>query len=1051
MYKILHVTLEYIYGIGGIKTVVNGLVEALHLKGVNNFVVTPFYDFFNIKYNNNEIKPIATIEHIYNRILHKSIIFQANKQSNIIHYLIQPSKNSPVKKIFDVGDPLNIYQAFQHSEPQFRIEYFNSAIASLIHNKNMPKFDIIHNNAWHTTLSACLIKEFKSTPIPKIISTVHMLSHDQGKIIKKNQIINTLKSVGLPVIHKFLDPNHNFNQMYLGLQYSDQVITVSQGLTKDAISDKSFGLNQIFNKLKQENRLHGITNGNNIINWDATLIQNLGEYALSEHIIDDKIKLKKYLCNQYLQLNNKFHKPWYLYVGRFSEEKGVDMLPHALEAINQQDGNLIIMGTYASKTLENLITTLKFSKNVIVIDNMQEQLAIGKYFRAACEFTIIPSYIEACGLVPMEAMASCSIPITSDVQGLPDTIISLINNVETGSGFIYENDINNKENNLKNIINIAYNNYVNWTQQNKINTLLSRLQKQAYQYDWNHTASDRYIELYHHTIQQTAANSPLINYKQPIINILHVALEYREATLGGLGAVTTQILAAQNKFILTENQESCQTIFNASIITPYYSIFEHLLTIHILDIKHIYNNQEVISSIYLHINNNNKHYLVKSCLFDLFKINNPTEIYSTLPNNTFIERIKYFNSAVAAFVNYNKFCINHPKPNLLQMHGWHTTLTAKLLVEYYLNISLKTIFTVHINTNDRGTYKGVELAGIGLEFPNNYYVLKQIGVNYADYIITVSPNLLEECYAINPHDCREIVFLKKAFLKAKLTYKITSILNGIDYKKYCYIKKIQINTVLNPLDIVAKKQAIKERLATELSSTSKYTIDSQLPVILYIGRFSAEKGIDTFKTIIKSLEKKAVFYALGKAIHNDILKMLLNNNIKHNVFITDDPKEQKKYGELMRACADFIFVPSHAEACGLMPMEGCANGSLCITSGVGGLQNTVTPFVFDHENNTFTGNSFIYEDYNLDSLNNTINAVLNLWENLTNLQKNEIHNKIIQDGKKFDWLTENGSIHQYLNAYNKLLLFQDKKRPKSHLRPSANDSTRHAPIYRPTY
>ncbi|MGD0465676.1 MAG: glycogen/starch synthase [Gammaproteobacteria bacterium] len=1036
MPNVLHITLEYNCGVGGIKTVVNGLLPALQKKGINIFVATPYYDFFKDLFNQThvEAKPVTTITHTYKKILHTSIVYQVNSsvdnnQTYVTHYLIKPIHNSPIEKIFDVGEPQNIYQAFDYSEPQNRIEYFNSAIATAINNHSLDSFDIIHTHAWHTALSACLIKEFKqntwtySIP-PKIISTIHMLSNDQGKLISKKHIADTLSSVGLPLNQKFLDPNYNLNQMYLMLQYSDQVVMVSNGLVRDALSNKSYGLDTIFKKLKREDRLHGITNGNTIRNWDATLPENLENYAFKSSIVEGKLKIKEFLACKYPKLNNKFNNIWYLYVGRFGEEKGIDMLPHALETINKHNGNLIIMGTQVSKIPNQYVNDLKQKDNVIVIDTMQEQLKIGKYFRAACEFTIIPSHVEACGLVTMEAMESCSIPIVSNVQGLPDTVISLINNMDTGTGFIYEDDTAHNIDNLKNIIDIAYNYYVAWRCENKLNKLFFRLTKHAYSYDWNNAPSNNYLNLYQQTIKQGSATSPHIHTAQPTINVLHVALEYAEATLGGLGVVTTQMLDAQNKFRLNDNPEA---IFNASIITPYYSIFNHLPVKHITNIKHIYNHKEVESSIFLVVGNHNKHYLVKPFLSNLFKINTVSDIYANSYNSTFIERLKYFNSAVASFVNCRQDCTNHPDPSLLQLHGWHTSLVAKLLTDYYANTSIKTIFTVHINNNDRGTFNGAALAGIGLSFSKQDYILKQIGVSYADQVITVSPELLTECSSIDPKDPKEIIILKKAFLRAKLTNKLIGILNGIDYKKYGYIDKLIGNTT----NIVSSKNVIKEQLATILSKDLLWKINPKLPVILYVGRFSPEKGIDTFASIINSIQDRAVFFAIGKGVNEDVLHLIMNNSRqKDNIFITFSAKEQVEYGELMRACADFVFVPSHIEACGLTPMEGFANGSLCITSGAGGLKNSVVPLICN--NNVYTGNGFIYEDNNYEvnnnaSLPNTVNTALNIWNSLTDLQKNAIHTRIMKEGEQFDWLANNGSTHKYLDTFNNVLLFQDRK------------------------
>ncbi|MGI9214577.1 MAG: glycosyltransferase, partial [Gammaproteobacteria bacterium] len=793
-----------------------------------------------------------------------------------------------------------------------------------------------------------LIKEFKNltwannntynntetNSSPKIINTIHMLSNEQGLLNGKKEIINTLKSVGLPLDPKLLINHKNLNQMYLGLQYADQILMVSNSFSKSVIHGEDYGLGAIFNFLNKQNRINAINNGIVIKSFDANLIENLGKYAINHKdpldITRDKKLIKQFLNNKYTNLNNDSEVLWFLYVGRFAQEKGIDLLPSALETIAEKSGNLIVIGCYVAEkshntNIQNIINHLKEQPHVVVIDNYQEQCFFGKYFRAACDFTITPSYQEACGLIPMEAMANYSIPLSSDVQGLQDTVIQLNDTSTEGTGFVYHNDKKIVKSNLQNIIRIAQNKYLNWQTENQINPLLFRLHKHAKSLDWQNVPAKKYLELYAKTMATNNQNTPYIIKKFPIIKVLHVALEYNQASLGGIGTVTTQLIQAQNKFANTSK-------LKASIITPYYLMFTENAK-YLKEIKHFYNNEQVSSEIYLIEKEKTKHYLVKPKQHVLFNCNQTQQIYKN-NNDLLIKRIQYFNTAVASFIaNYLMWQID-----LIQLHDWPTAITAVLLKKSYNIYHKQIIYTMHINNTDSGVYTNQQLNGINIDFSKPIYSLKQLGIEYSDYLITVSANLLQQCESIeNPH--KLFKDLNKSFLFKKYTKNSSSILNGIDFYKYCPLDKL----IDDPSDLVLSKYKIKQKLASMLSGNySLWKIDLNLPVILYVGRFSKEKGIDCFKKIIKILEKKAIFFAIGKGINKEILEVIMQSSRQQdNVFITFSEIEQQQYGDLMRAAADFSFVPSYEEACGLVAMEGLANGAMCITSGVGGLKDFI--------------------------------------------------------------------------------------------------------------
>ena len=142
-----------------------------------------------------------------------------------------------------------------------------------------------------------------------------------------------------------MDHQH-LNQMYLGLQYSDQALMVSKNFAYDATNGKDYGLGIIFKTLSHIERLNSINNGITIKEWNPTLTTNLGQLALTINetisITTEKQKIKQFLSSKYPQLQNEPNTLWYLYLGRFAKEKGIDMLPAALEAILKCNGNFNI-------------------------------------------------------------------------------------------------------------------------------------------------------------------------------------------------------------------------------------------------------------------------------------------------------------------------------------------------------------------------------------------------------------------------------------------------------------------------------------------------------------------------------------------------------------------------------------------------------------------------------------------------------------------------------------------------------------------------------------
>jgi glycogen synthase len=502
------------------------------------------------------------------------------------------------------------------------------------------------------------------------------------------------------------------------------------------------------------------------------------------------------------------------------------------------------------------------------------------------------------------------------------------------------------------------------------------------------------------------------------ITTLHIALEYGAAILGGLGSVTTQMVEAQNKFSVEGH-----AAFNASIITPYYpkiyKDFEDLQPI--ACIAHLYNDQIVRSNIYLQQHDGNSHYMVDPVGVHkiMFDLGTPNEIYNTNATSTFIDRLKYFNSAVAAYIS-KATGSNHPKPEVIILHDWQAALIPKLLKEVHHTTSIKSIFIVHVSNIDFGGYSSHVLQGIGIKFAPGTHMLKAIGLKESDSIVAVSSHFLEECITHKQSD-RQLEYLRKLFVLAATNgNKVVAILNGFNFARFCPIGTL----IADKSDIVLSKKVIKNNLIKQLMQAhSNWHINPELPIVFFVGRFSPEKGVETFAQLIKIIKNRAIFVAIGRGLTESVaLVMDAHSKKTSNIFISNSEEDQKRFGAMMRAGADWTYIPSHREACGLVSMESFANGAPCITSGVGGLQDSVKQLEYRDLDNV-TGNAVIYHDHNEKSenpaLSKAVDGALLLWSSLSLKQKNVLHLRLIDEARQYDWLAQDGALSKYLKVCKK--------------------------------
>jgi len=487
--------------------------------------------------------------------------------------------------------------------------------------------------------------------------------------------------------------------------------------------------------------------------------------------------------------------------------------------------------------------------------------------------------------------------------------------------------------------------------------------------------------------------------------IVHMSLEYRRATLGGLGVVVNELVEAQNRIFIAQKD-----LYKAEAVTPYYrEIFDSLDNYCLVaEVSHLFDHTYVKSKIYRFVDTINPHYVVvpSSKYMYIFDVPDVSKIYADILESSLLDRVKYFCAAASAFVNL-RYNLSNIYPDVLVTHGWNQALSLKILKERYTETEFKSIYVMHIDNADHGTSATSKLSGIGVSWSSKYCNLKALGLTLADRIVAVSPSFLEQCKTYVSEDIAAVAVARIIRMRKDCA---VGILNGINYAKYCPLGK-QIKIVTN---IAQTKESLRYNLYERLGKAyPDWRCDPKLPLILYIGRFSREKGVNTFSYVINAVKGRAVFIALGRGMTKRVQRTMDRHHAKTDgVFISSDPFIQQEYKELLRASADFTFVPSYTEACGLVPMEGYANGAACICSAA--LQDSLLP------NKSFVFN-LAPPSFDKESLKNTLSNALNTWDKMNTDDRNMYQRQVMFSARKFDWADEEGSASQYNSIIEELV------------------------------
>ncbi|MBA2368874.1 MAG: glycogen/starch synthase [Candidatus Protochlamydia sp.] len=518
--SVLHASLEYNRGtVGGLGVVTRSLLPKQREYGHDARVITPFFSFYHDTLNNEKIEFAAFVEHEFKGNIVKSAIYKvhngdAKNGKKVKQYLIAPTPERGC--LFDVGEVKDLYANYEHSNSIDRLLYFSSAVAAFAGTyrgkKHKKSFDVAHLHDWHAAAASLLLNTHynpmrEEIGLPPVKRIFHAHCAPQQGILSAS----AYKNIGLEA-SMFITTHADANLINIqadALNTSDAVVYVSKEAANEAMTEaQAYGwdLHTLALKRHHQGRLKGVTNGITYADYDPANTAVFGRFAMNN--LDEagptKAAAKHFAFEQNLIADPT--KPLFMFVGRYSSEKGIDMLPGLVNEIAARGGQTLIMGIETQDaSTSNSISMLKkmaqdSSLNLRFLSKVQEQTAFvsdtgvqaGNLIRLATDVSLVPSHEEACGLVPMELLSVGALVLTSQVQGLKDTckgIGEVDSNgqpytIDNFNSFTYDNeDFFQRGKNSLQAVAQAFDFFTNTPAEEKIR-VCQRIISSSKQYDW---------------------------------------------------------------------------------------------------------------------------------------------------------------------------------------------------------------------------------------------------------------------------------------------------------------------------------------------------------------------------------------------------------------------------------------------------------------------------------------------------------------------------------------------------------------------------------------
>jgi len=293
-----------------------------------------------------------------------------------------------------------------------------SRVAAILGSSDSPlpwKADIVHCNDWQTALAPLFLRGMGRARAASIV-TIHNLAF-QGTFD-----MDQVRPLQLPPEALGVEGLEFYGRASFlkgGIVYADAITTVSPTYAREIQTPAlGFGLEGVL--ANRRNRLHGVLNGIDTAAWnpetDPHIPAHYGVLTLERKLANKRALKKRF------GLGGDDDVPLLAVVSRVTQQKGIDLITHALPRLVQFPAQVIVVGAGDKRMIDELRKEAeRFAGQVGVFVGFDEPLA--HLVEAGADIFLMPSRFEPCGMNQMYSQRYGTPPVANATGGLVDTVI----------------------------------------------------------------------------------------------------------------------------------------------------------------------------------------------------------------------------------------------------------------------------------------------------------------------------------------------------------------------------------------------------------------------------------------------------------------------------------------------------------------------------------------------------------------------------------------------------------------------------------------------------
>lgn len=411
--------------IGGLADVVTSLSGQLKKMGHDVRVVIPRYGLIDPQKYSAETRLESMGVWMGNKEEWCAVL-QAKSPAGVPVYLIEH------RLYFDRYGLYHASSMHDYDDNPVRFGFLSRAALQLCKDISF-KPDIVHANDWQTALAPVYLKLWHwNDPLLKDTASLLTLHNVAYQGIYPKSHMDYLGLGWQNFTEEKFESYDKVNFLKGGIYYSDVINAVSPSFAKDLFTPSGgFGLAPYLSRRKSDT--FGILNGIDYGIWNPE----------TDHLIPKNYSLKKpdgkKACKKALQKAFNLQQDDSVAVigaiGRFVEQKGFHLIAGCIERVLQNMKVQFVILASGEKSLEHFFGMLpshysQRAGSFIGYDHARSHL-----IESGCDFFLMPSLFEPCGLNQMYSQRYGTLPIVRATGGLNDTVENYNELTSEGTGF----------------------------------------------------------------------------------------------------------------------------------------------------------------------------------------------------------------------------------------------------------------------------------------------------------------------------------------------------------------------------------------------------------------------------------------------------------------------------------------------------------------------------------------------------------------------------------------------------------------------------------------